>query len=724
VKYGLFTCAAHIHSIFPKILLNGIEIGLGESSNKFFMNKKILSLFMGLAVLTASCKKDSTVVDVVNPDQSQMAVPANFTWQTLRDVNLSLGVTDNRFQDNIHVIQIYLEDPSSGAKPISTGSATLVTPFNVRLSIPSELKEVYVTKTAPDGSKMNEKVALTSENVSHALSAVKINSKLSATNEVTTITEPGCGISTTNTNINIDKSSDIVCFSSATDVRIDVTANTGGTLKLSAPGKTITLGNFNHTNIKLFIASGTTVKWTNDLNISQGETYVNNGTLDGTKINLAGVLINNKNILTSDFTLNSTGEFNNYCSLAVSGSLIIDEEVNNYKLITAGTTRVNSTGVVNLYNSAQFQTNTFHTMDGIVEGIGTTSLFKTVTTTESPVYDNTSGKFIGNLQYCGDKQLNDNQNKVNHFYEGAIQSCGLYIVKDDCNKIGNGLPSVITKPDRDKDGVIDELDEYPDDSRKAYNNYSCNYFDGGSTLAFEDNWPSEGDYDMNDVVLTYKHLAVTNAKNIIVRVEGEYNLIASGGEFSNGVGVMFNLPKNNATDFVSSNNLKPENGQDSLVVTLFKDTRAEQQHWNTIQGEPTSPTTKTTFSFNVLNGPHIKTIGIGGYNPFIWNNSSESGRGHETHLRGKNPTKLADLTLFNTKDDASAAGKNYSTAANHPWVLELPISNFQYPTERSNIKDAYLKYADWATSGGTNSVDWYKLSKEGNRNNQLIYRRK
>jgi LruC domain-containing protein len=688
------------------------------------MNKKILSFFIGLAVLTASCKKDSPNVDVVNPDQSQLAVPTNFAWKTLRDVNFSIGITDSRFQNNIHVIQIYLEDPSSGAKPISTGSATLTSPFNVRLSIPSELEEVYVIKTAADGSKVSEKLAVTSENVSIALSAVKINTKLSATNGVTTVTEPACGMATTNTNIIINNSSEIVCFSAATDVRVDVTANNGGTLKLSAPGKTITLGNFNHTNIKVFITSGTTVKWSNDLNISQGEMFVNNGSLDGTKINLSGVLINNKSILTNDITVNSTGELNNYCSLAVSGSFIIDKYVNNYKLITAGSTRVNSTGVVNLFNSAQFQTNTFNSMDGIVEGIGTTSFFRTVTTTESPVYDNIGGKFIGNMQYCGDKQLNDNQNKVTHFYEGALQSCDTYIAKDECNNLGNGLPSDITKPDRDKDGVIDELDQYPDDNKKAYNNYSCNYFNGGSTLAFEDNWPSEGDYDMNDVVLTYKHLAVTNAKNIIVRVEGEYNLIASGGEFSNGVGVMFNLPKVNATDFVSSNNLKPENGHDSLVVTLFKDTRAEQQHWNTIQGEPTSATATTTFSFNLLNGPHIKTIGIGGYNPFIWNNSSESGRGHETHLRGKNPTKLADLKLFNTKDDASGAGKNYSTASNHPWALELPISNFQYPTERSNIKDAYLKYANWAASGGVNSVDWYKLSKEGYRNNSLIYRKK
>jgi len=298
------------------------------------------------------------------------------------------------------------------------------------------------------------------------------------------------------------------------------------------------------------------------------------------------------------------------------------------------------------------------------------------------------------------------------------------IVKDECNTLGNGEAPITTKPDRDKDGVIDDLDAYPDDDKKAYNNYSCNYFNGGSTLAFEDNWPSEGDYDMNDVVLTYKHLAVTNYKNIIVRVEGEYNLIASGGDFSNGVGVMFNLPKANATNFVSSNNLAPENGQDSLVVVLFADTRAAQAHWNTILGEPTSASVSTTFGFDVVNGPHIKTIGIGGYNPFIWNNSSESGRGHETHLRGKNPTKLANSALFNTKDDASAAGKNYSTAKNHPWALELPISNFAYPIEKSNIKDAYLKYAAWATSGGTTNLDWYKSSEDGYRDNSLIYRKK
>jgi len=684
------------------------------------MNKKGLSLIFSLAVFTAACKKDNTPGGVAKTDGTNLVVPASFGWQTMKDVNLRVEISDARFENQLHVVGVYLADPSFGTQPSSKGAATLSSAFNTRLSIPTSISEVYLVVTTPDGVSTTRTIALTSGNKSYTYRDVASTNNVGNTAGVTAVVEPSCVTETNSTNININNSTDIICFKSTSNATLNVNANNGGTLKINAPGKTITLGNFNHTNLKLFITSGTTVKFNNDLNISRGETFVNNGTLSGHKINLAGALINNKDVTTSEFTVNSTGELVNYCSVKVSGMFIADQVVNNYKLITAGTTKVNSTGTINMYNGAMFQTNTFSSMDGIVKGIGSVSLFKTITTTESPVYNNKDGKFTGALQYCGPKELNDNQNKINHFFDGAMQSCAAFIVKDDCNSIGNG--TLAPKPDTDKDGVIDECDDYPNDPSKAFNNYSCNYENGGSTIAFEDNWPAQGDYDMNDVVLTYKHMAVTNAKNIIVRVEGEYKLLASGGNNRNGVGVMFNLPKGDAKNFISSNKILPEDGQDSLVVILFKDTRAAQQYWNTIPGEVTSEAVKTTFSFDVTNGPNLKTIGIGGYNPFIWNNSSGSGRGHETHLRGKNPTKLANQALFNTKDDASTAGKYYSTSKNYPWALELPISDFKYPTELSNIKDAYLKYADWATSGGTKSLDWYKNTSSGYRDNSKIYK--
>lgn len=680
------------------------------------MNKKLLSFFIGLAVLGSSCKKEGIGISAEN-SSSNLVVPSSFSWQTVKDVNLSVGVTDSRFGNKIHVISIYLADPASGVEPVSKGAATLVKPFNVPLSFPSTVTEVYVVKTAPDGSSVQEKMAVNGAKISVALSAVSISSKVSATSGTpTTATEPSCGNSTTDPNININSSSDVICFNASNDVTININANNGGTLKLNAPGKTITLGNFNHTNLKLFVAAGTTVAWNNDLNISSTETFVNNGKMTGGKINLSGLLINNKELSAGNLTVNSGGELNNYCNLNVSGEFINDKLVNNYKLITVGSTRINSTGVLNLHNGAMFQTRDFLVQDGVVSGNGSTSLFKTTGSTASPVYDN-DGRFTGSVQYCGDKQLNVNQNNKVHFYDGAVQSCDVYIAKDDCNGIGNGIP---TQPDRDKDGVIDIKDDFPDDPTRAFRQKSPNYDGGGSTLAFEDSWPSAGDYDLNDVVLRYKIEAITNASNVVVQINGEYDLIASGGEYHNGVGVQFNIPAANVRTG-SLTSLKPEAGQDSLIVILFKDTRAAQQTWNTVKGEAASEHVKRSFTFNVVNGPEIKEIGIGKFNPFIWNGSSVAGRGHETHLRGKAATKLADQSLFNTKDDASSLGVTYSTADNLPWAIEIPVADFKYPVERANIREAYLKFTNWANSGGNSSVDWYSNTGAGYRDSSKLY---
>jgi len=671
---------------------------------------------MGLAVLASSCKKDGIAIDAENPS-SDLVVPGSFAWQTVKDVNLSIGVTDKRFSNKIHVISVYLADPSTGLEPISKGAATLVSPFNVRLAIPTSVTEVFVVKTAPDGSTVTDKMPLNASSISFALSSVSVTTKISAVSPGISPIEPACGTNTSDPNININSSNDVICFSSTNDVVVNVNANNGGTLKLSAPGKTITLGNFNHTKLKLYIQPGTTVAFQNDLNIHEGESFVNNGKLTGGKINLSGLLKNNKEISVNNFTVNSNGQLDNYCTLSVTDAFHNNQLVNNYKLINVGTTTINSTGILNLNKGAMFQTRDLLTMDGSVVGNGTTSLFKTTGSTSSPVYDN-NGKFIGAVQYCGNKQLNDNQNKKEHFYDGAVQSCDVFIAIDDCNSIGNGMP---TLPDTDKDGVIDIEDDYPNDPTKAFNQKSPNYDNGGSTLAFEDNWPSAGDYDLNDVVIRYKVLGVTNAKNVLVQINGDYDLIATGGNFSNGVGVMFDIPKGNSKKFVSSNGLDLESGQDSLVVILFKDTRAAQSSWNTIKGEAIAPSVKTTFTIDIVDGPTLKEIGIGKFNPFIWNNSAPSGRGHETHMLGKSGTKLVDKSLYNTGDDASSLGVNYSTADNFPWAIEIPVADFKYPSERNNIKDAYLKFSGWASSGGNANVDWYSNTEAGYRDNSKIY---
>ena len=112
---------------------------------------------------------------------------------------------------------------------------------------------------------------------------------------------------------------------------------------------------------------------------------------------------------------------------------------------------------------------------------------------------------------------------------------------------------------------------------------------------------------------------------------------------------------------------------------------------------------------------------MGSYNLFIWNNTSGFGRGYETHLRDKSPTKLASLALHNTGDDRSNNGVKYVTENNLPWAIELPIANFAYPKETVSIVDTYLKFSSWPTLYGSPFADWYSNIAIGYRNTGKLY---
>ena len=93
--------------------------------------------------------------------------------------------------------------------------------------------------------------------------------------------------------------------------------------------------------------------------------------------------------------------------------------------------------------------------------------------------------------------------------------------------------------DTDSDGLCDNEDDYPEDGDKAYNNY----LPGENThasLAFEDLWPTQGDYDFNDLVVDYQLNAITNVDNQVVELKGEFITRAAGASFENGFA--FELP--------------------------------------------------------------------------------------------------------------------------------------------------------------------------------------
>ena len=267
--------------------------------------------------------------------------------------------------------------------------------------------------------------------------------------------------------------------------------------------------------------------------------------------------------------------------------------------------------------------------------------------------------------------------------------------------------------DTDGDGVPDSLDDYPTDPTKAYNNYSSTT---GATVAFEDGWPSKGDFDMNDMVMAYKYNVVTNAQNVVVQVIAYYTLQASGTVYGDAFGVQFPIPAGSVSSVVGGT---LEAGQTNAVIILFTSVRDQTTDWNTIPGIAPSAPINYTVTFNVSNGPTLSAFGTD-YNPFIYRMVGTSRR--EVHLPGKPPTDLADQTVFGTVDDNTniAAGTYYVTKTGLPFAIDLPTPTFAFPAEGDDISTVYLNFGNWAQSGSSLFGDWYSNTGPGYRNSALI----
>ena len=294
---------------------------------------------------------------------------------------------------------------------------------------------------------------------------------------------------------------------------------------------------------------------------------------------------------------------------------------------------------------------------------------------------------------------------------------------------GSGCPG-----DMDCDGCTDNVDDYPTDPTRCFNNYYP--ASGFGTLAYEDLWPGRGDYDMNDVVVDYRFNTITDHNNNVVEIYGTFVLKASGAYFNNGFG--FQIPTNNVDpttmtvtgynlshSIVSLNSHGFENGQTKPTIIVFDDFLSIMPNpgcgigVNTTPGcayiAPVTITIHITFSSPQY---QMSQTNIENFNPFIFVGLD---RTHEVHLPDYVPTSLANPALFGTYDDNSipSANKYYKTVNNLPWAINV-YNSFDYPKEKVDIINTYLHFVDWVTSGGILYPDWYQ-NNPGYRNAANIY---
>lgn len=233
------------------------------------------------------------------------------------------------------------------------------------------------------------------------------------------------------------------------------------------------------------------------------------------------------------------------------------------------------------------------------------------------------------------------------------------------------------------------------------------------TLAFEDLWPSQGDYDMNDVVVGYSTTFTTDKDNRIVAIRDVFTPLHSGGKLRSAFGYQLDIP------VTAVKGVKVENGssaagleknQDKAVVILFDDIE---------QAVARGPVTVEIELDGRLSMDKVTRKSL--YNPFICVSDKGFVPGavrKEIHLTNYAPTSLADPYPFGRNDDKSSLDKAgnpigpyyYATSELYPFAIDLPVTDFRIPDEMVKIDVFYPDFADWVKSRGEKHKEWYKKS--------------
>lgn len=308
----------------------------------------------------------------------------------------------------------------------------------------------------------------------------------------------------------------------------------------------------------------------------------------------------------------------------------------------------------------------------------------------------------------------------------------LTIVKVACGSNFNlGLTGEFASDDIDGDGVINSIDDFPEDPLRAYTmKYPLGSSTDWGTLAYEDLWPQQGDYEFNDLVLGYQISLVLDAEMRVKDINGDFLLRAVGANKQNAFAIEFPFASTEIETITSNGNgssyyMPVVAAGDHVILKVISSTAdfvgvlSNGSYWNTQPEHPNHESIPINFQITLTDTYDLNIAPAWGFwNPYLMVGCDP---GHEIHLPGFPPTVHADPSRFGTGDDTTdlTQERYYKTIDNLPWALNLPI-NWKYPIEGSQITHAYMAFAPWAESDGTQYQDWYEMIP-GNINADLIY---
>ncbi len=271
--------------------------------------------------------------------------------------------------------------------------------------------------------------------------------------------------------------------------------------------------------------------------------------------------------------------------------------------------------------------------------------------------------------------------------------------------------------DPDADGVTGMQDYFPQDGERA--TVVRTPATGLSSIAFEDQYPSVGDADYNDVVVRFALEEVLDSAGDLKELVGTFHLVARGAGFDHNFGI--NLPgmpvgvtgsvriERFGSDGV--NTVEPDEpvltylvgdgagGQTLRVDDVFPSTSAALPATNTDQEVPAAPPASArvviTFDTAIARAP----LGVAPFDPFI--QVHHGLERWDVHLPGK--TAFADRPAGLPSESGVPS---FVDASFHPFAMLVP-RDWRFPLEKVNLHNAYPPFTTWRSSLGQLATNWY-----------------
>jgi LruC domain-containing protein len=479
----------------------------------------------------------------------------------------------------------------------------------------------------------------------------------------------------------------LFCNKGTLNVSMDLTLSGGGTF-------------YNDQNAVATVTTGTTLQ-------NDGDVFINRGHFTTNYMDISAATKDNHNDcymkVNTYFKISSqciftmdAGSYIECNRLQVTDNATLKLDANAY-ILASGTDLTNiqtaGTGIIGI-------STTNDSNNKIIRGyadLGVTTAYSCNSASNDKIFDGPLYIHTANAQNIAQSGINiSNGNDYIYYYKYNSSSVGLCTI--------NEYPDITISKTDCNPGVDHGKTPTPVAFTKT--------FEG--VYAMEDNYPSYGDYDMNDIVV---YMRITGqgsdqSTNLLQKATVTTKVLAYGVDYTNGYGLQLNKIAFTGTGVESNTN-----GSVLMLADNVKGYyRVKTDRPATLAEAITTVTDSTTNDITFTTPINADSLNTNNVNFF---STVDKGSGAtEIHLKGYKHTGNADrqhitVTSGNVDNRKENSIDCFETFCGSMWGMYFAKdSQWLWPYEHNGINKVYTKFGSWVESNGKENTDWYDYRTE------------